>query len=134
MPLRPSVDQSPATAAKTRRSTVYLLRDTSTSPTDLRAALNPGYEHDHSFVFEDVTVEGTPALLCHGVIGHRRSPDWTSAVHTLTGRKPPVENRTSACALLLPVADGVFALTFGMGHLLLDQSRIAPGFVFCGCC
>ncbi|MER5727127.1 DUF6119 family protein [Streptomyces sp. NPDC002138] len=118
------------TAPKTRRSTLYLLRDTGTSPADLRAALNARYERDHSFVAEDVTAGDTPALLCHGVIGLHRPPDWTSAVHTLTGRKPSVENRTSACALLLPVADDVFALTFGMGHLLLDQSRISPGFGF----
>ncbi|MEU7018424.1 DUF6119 family protein [Streptomyces sp. NPDC046385] len=130
MPLGPPLTRSPATAPKTRRSTLYLLRDTGTSPADLRAALNARYERHHSFVVEDVTTGDTPALLCHGVIGHHRPPDWTSAVHTLTGRKPPVENRTSACALLLPVADDVFALTFGMGHLLLDQSRISPGFGF----
>ncbi|MFK0196180.1 DUF6119 family protein [Streptomyces lavendulae] len=130
MPLGPTITHSPATAPKTRRSTLYLLRDTGTSPADLRAALNARYERDHSFVVEDVRTGDTPALLCHGVIGHHRPPDWTSAVHTLTGRKPPVENRTSACALLLPVADDVFALTFGMGHLLLDQSRISPGFGF----
>ncbi|MEU6862804.1 DUF6119 family protein [Streptomyces sp. NPDC046876] len=128
MPLRPTVALSPATAHKTRRSTLYQLRDTGPSPADLRAALNARYERDHSFVVEDVTVGDAPALLCHGVIGQHRPPDWTSAVHALTGRKPPVENRTSAGVLLLPVAGDVFALTFGMGHLLLDQSRISPGF------
>ncbi|MFF7298720.1 DUF6119 family protein [Streptomyces sp. NPDC008265] len=130
MQLGPTLSHSPATASKTRRSTLYLLRDTGTSPADLRAALNARYERDYSFAVEDVMVGDAPALLCHGVIGHHRPPDWISAVHTLTGRKPPVENRTSACVLLLPVADDVFALTFGMGHLLLDQSRISPGFGF----
>ncbi|CAL9540969.1 hypothetical protein SUDANB120_04245 [Streptomyces sp. enrichment culture] len=124
----PVAPASTAAAPGTRRSTLYLLRDTGTSPAALRAALNARYERDHSFVVEEVTTAGTPALLCHGVIGARRPPDWTSAVQTLTGRKPAVENLTSACALLLPVADDVFALTFGMGHLLLDQSRISPGF------
>ncbi|MGW6937685.1 DUF6119 family protein [Streptomyces xanthophaeus] len=130
MPLGPTITHSPVTAPKTRRSTLYLLRDTGPSPADLRTALNARYERDHSFAVEDVTVGDSPALLCHGAIGHHRPPDWTSAVHTLTGRKPPVENRTSACVLLLPVADDVFALTFGMGHLLLDQTRISPGFGF----
>ncbi|MCH0538160.1 TIGR04141 family sporadically distributed protein [Streptomyces sp. MUM 203J] len=132
MSLGPTTDHSTATATatKTRRSTLYLLRDTGTSPEELRSALNPKYERDHSFVVEDVMIEDTPALLCHGVIGRHRPPDWTSSVHTLTGRKPPAENHTSACVLLLPVADDVFALTFGMGHLLLDQSRISPGFGF----
>ncbi|WP_370421865.1 DUF6119 family protein [Streptomyces sp. QH1-20] len=130
MPLGPTITHSPATAPKTRRSTLYLLRDMGPSPADLRAALNARYERDHSFTVEDVTIGDAPALLCHGVISHHRPPDWTSAVHTLTGRKPPVENRTSACALLLPIADDVFALTFGMGHLLLDQSWISPGFGF----
>ncbi|MEV6572226.1 DUF6119 family protein [Streptomyces sp. NPDC051577] len=130
MPLDPTITHSRATAPKTRRSTLYLLRDTGTSPSDLRAALNARYERDHSFVVEDVTIGDTPALLCHGVISRHRPPDWSSAVHTLTGLQPPIENRTSACALLLPVADDVFALTFGMGHLLLDQSRISPGFGF----
>ncbi|GLF94656.1 DUF6119 family protein [Streptomyces yaizuensis] len=130
MPLGPPAVHSPVTASKTRRSTLYLLRDTGTSPADLRAALNARYERDHAFVVEDVTTGNTPALLCHGVIGLHRPPDWISAVHTLTGRRPSVENHTSACALLLPVAGDVFALTFGMGHLLLDQSRISPGFGF----
>lgn len=43
---------------------------------------------------------------------------------------PVVENRTSAGALLVPVDGRGFALTFGMGHLLLDQSRVTPGFGF----
>ncbi|MGV9416354.1 DUF6119 family protein [Streptomyces sp. NPDC003674] len=130
MPLDPTRTHSPATPLKTRRSTLYLLRNTGASPADLRSALNGRYERDHSFVIEDVITAGTPALLCHGVIGRHRPPDWVSAVHVLTGHKRPVENRTSACVLLLPVADDVFALTFGMGHLLLDQSRISPGFGF----
>ncbi|MFD9722766.1 DUF6119 family protein [Streptomyces sp. NPDC059072] len=115
---------------KTRLSTVYLLQDTGGSPADLRAALNARYERDQGFAVEEVTTGNAPALLCHGVIGRHRPPDWASAVHALTGRKAAVENRTAACALLLPVAGEVFALTFGMGHLLLDQSRIAPGFGF----
>ncbi|MEU0718871.1 DUF6119 family protein [Streptomyces lavendulocolor] len=130
MSLDPTAFQASAAVPKTRRSTLYLLQDTGTSPADLRAALNARYERDHAFVVEEVTAGGTPALMCHGVIGRHRPPDWTSAVTTLTGRKPLVENRTSACALLLPVAGEVFALTFGMGHLLLDQSRISPGFGF----
>ncbi|MET9683956.1 DUF6119 family protein [Streptomyces coeruleorubidus] len=131
MTLGTTAARHPATTKpKTRRSTVYLLRDTGTSPADLRAALNARYQRDHAFVVEDVRIGVTPALLCHGVIGRHRPPDWTSAVSILTGRQPPVENRTSACALLLPVADEVFALTFGMGHLVLDQSRISPGFGF----
>lgn len=130
MPLGPTIPHSPVTAPRTRRNTLYLLRDTGPSPADLRTALNARYEHDHSFAVEDTTVGHAPALLCHGVIGHHRPPDWTSAVHTLTGRKPPVENRSSACVMLLPVADDVFALTFGMGHILLGQSRISPGFGF----
>lgn len=128
--LGPTTDQSSATAPKTRRSTLSLLRDTGASPSELRAALSPRYERDHSLAVEDVTIEGIPALLRHGVIGRRRPPDWTSAPHALTGRKPPVENRTPACAPLLPVADDAFALTFGRGHLLLGRSGISPGFGF----
>jgi uncharacterized protein (TIGR04141 family) len=115
---------------QTRRSTLYFLQDTGSTSADLRAALNLRYERDHGFVVEEVTTGGVPGVLCHGVIGRHRPPDWTAAVDTLTGRKPPVENRTSACALLLSIDGDVFALTFGMGHLLLEQSRISPGFGF----
>lgn len=120
----------PMAASRTRRSTLYLLQDTGTTSDDLRAALNLRYERDHGFVVEDVATGDAPGLLCHGVIGRHRPPDWTAAVDALTGRKPSVENRTSACALLLPVDGEVFALTFGMGHLLLEQARISPGFGF----
>ncbi|MCP3818383.1 TIGR04141 family sporadically distributed protein [Streptomyces sp. A3M-1-3] len=122
--------QAQTGTGRTRRSTVYLLQDTGTSSADLRAALNLRYERDHGFMVENVTAGGVPGLLCHGVIGRNRPPDWTAAVEILTERKPLVENRTAACALLLPVAGEVFALTFGMGHLLLEQSRISPGFGF----
>ncbi|WP_162930987.1 DUF6119 family protein [Streptomyces sporangiiformans] len=130
MPLTRDTAQPQHNTGHTRRSTIYLLQDTGTESADLRAALNLRYERDHGFAVEDVTTGGVPGLLCHGVIGRHRPPDWTAAVDTLTGRKPSVVNRTAACALLLPVDGEVFALTFGMGHLLLDQSRISPGFGF----
>lgn len=130
MTLTQDTAQPPTNTGRTRRSTVYLLQDTGTDSAGLREALNSRYERDHGFVVEDVTTGGVRGVLCHGGIGRNRPPDWAAAVDTLTGRKPDVQNRTAACALLLPVDGEVFALTFGMGHLLLEPSRISPGFGF----
>lgn len=110
----------------TRRSTVYLLQDVPASSDSLREALNLRYEEEHGFEIQDVSI----GLLYTGVIGQGRPPDWADAVRRLTDVSPVVENKTSAGALLVPVDGRVFALTFGMGHLLLDQSRITPGFGF----
>jgi uncharacterized protein (TIGR04141 family) len=123
---RPAGDAQP----HTRRSTVYLLQDVPSSSDSLREALNLKYKQEHGFEIQDVSIGLSPGLLYTGVIARGRPPEWVNAVRRLTDMSPGVENKTAAGVLLVPVDGKVFALTFGMGHLLLDQSHVTPGFGF----
>lgn len=118
------------TKPATRRSTVYLLQDDLSAKAPLRDALNLKYERDHGFEIQDVLVGTTPALLYAGVIGRDRPPEWADAVCRLTEACPAMENKTAAGVLVVPIETTVFAVAYGMGHLLLDQSRVVSGFGF----
>ena len=112
----------------TRRSTLYLVRETVGG--SLREVLNLRYAEDHDFEIRDVSIGSTYGLLYTGVINPDRPPDWADVVCRLTGVAPAVENRTAAGVLLVPVEGRIFALTYGMGHLLLDQGHVEAGFGF----
>ncbi|MFF0244855.1 DUF6119 family protein [Streptosporangium sandarakinum] len=115
---------------RTRRSTLYLLQDVSPAIDDLHEALNLKYEEEQGFKVQEVGIGDVPGLLYTGVIGKDRTPDWTETVYQLTGVRSEITNWTAAGVLLVPVDDAVFALTYGMGHLLLDFSHVVPGFGF----
>ncbi|MFJ2031682.1 DUF6119 family protein [Streptosporangium sp. NPDC087985] len=123
-----SIDEK--TAPRTRRSTLYLLQDIAAVPDDLHEALNLKYQEEHNFMIQEVGIGPVRGLLYTGVIGGGRPPEWVEAVHRLTAARPSVENRTAAGALLVPAEGKVFAITYGMGHLLLDPSHVTPGFGF----
>ncbi|WP_326640445.1 TIGR04141 family sporadically distributed protein [Streptosporangium sp. NBC_01755] len=117
-------------APLTRRATLHLLQDVEAAVADMREALNLKYEEEHDFTIKEVNVGSIEGLLYTGVIGGGRPPEWGEAVHLLTGVRPTVENRTAAGVLLIPVEGEVFAITYGMGHLLLDHSHVTSGFGF----
>lgn len=114
--------------ASTKRSTVHLLQYTTPTFEGMREALTPRYLDRPGFTVERVPIGGVEALLVYGVIDPGRPPEWTATVRALTGVRPDVANRTSSCALLVPVEDQVFALTYGMGHHLIAADYITPGF------
>lgn len=117
-------------ATATRRSTVHLLQDVEASHAGMRRGLDLRYQRDHGFDLREVTVDDAPALLYGGVIDRGRPPDWVAVVGGLTGVSPAVQNRSAAAALLVAVGDQVFAITYGLGHLLLAPGHDTPGFGF----
>ena len=117
-------------ATSTRRCTVHLLQDVEASHAGMRRGLDLRYQHDHNFGLHEVTVADAPALLYVGVIVRGQPPDWVAAVDRLTGLSPMVQSQTAAAALLVAVGGQVFALTYGLGHLLLAHGRDTPGFGF----
>ncbi len=121
----------PARAGKTpatRKSTLYRLRLPETSPDGLRAVVVKRYRERYGFAEEEVTVVGAPGLLVHGAIDRGAPADWCEVVGRLTGRQVAVGNRTASAALLLAVDGEAYALTYGLGHLLIDPGAIEPGF------
>ncbi|MEV5407462.1 DUF6119 family protein [Thermopolyspora sp. NPDC052614] len=123
-------DVAEANVPRTRRSTLYLLQGVEPDFDALHHALNLRYRDQHNFTIRQVAVGGTRCLLYSGVISGDRPPEWVDTVQRITSVRPDVHNRTAAGALLVPVDKEVFAITFGMGHLLLDHARVTPGFGF----
>lgn len=120
-------DVEPA-PARSKRMSLHLLQHIDPTFAGLSECPNPRYAEKHGFTIEEVTVGEVPALLYSGVIDSGRPPAWASTVAGLTGVRPPGTNRTAAAVLLIPVDGEVFALTYGMGHLLLAPGTTTPGF------
>ncbi|MCX9192854.1 hypothetical protein C3Y87_15810 [Carbonactinospora thermoautotrophica] len=121
----------PARAGRTRatrKSTLYRLRLPKASPDGLRAVVVKRYREQYGFAEEEVTVAGAPGLLVYGVIDRGAPADWCEAVGRLTGKQVALSNRTASAALLLAVDGEAYALTYGMGHLLIDPAAVEPGF------
>ncbi|WP_164181065.1 DUF6119 family protein [Streptomyces sp. 604F] len=114
--------------AAARRSTLYRLIDTEASRDGLEEALVKYYADNDSFTVTPTSIDGTPAITIWGVVGKKDRADWCATFKSLTGTEPTVANVAAAGAILVAVAGGPYAITYGMGHLLIDPARIDPGF------
>jgi uncharacterized protein (TIGR04141 family) len=74
-----------------------------------------------------VQVGGQSALLVQGSIDTPEAK-WSQTLSTYTGQSVSLGNSTAAALLLVPRANRVLALSYGMGWLLLDQSQVEQGF------
>lgn len=112
----------------TRRSSLYRLRVTGPPEQEVLRALVVGkYLDREGFTSHPVDHEGLVGLMVSGTIAPDGA-DWCRTLSRLTGRSILEENRTSLGLLLVRTAKAVYALTFGMGHLMIEPSRIDPGF------
>lgn len=96
--------------------------------TQLRSAIRSKYLESTDFVFTDCTVGSRQAAL---IVGHMITDraKWADSVGALVGNPVDAHNTTAAAVLLVPGDPGVtWALTYGMGFHLLEQSHIDPGF------
>jgi uncharacterized protein (TIGR04141 family) len=71
----------------------------------------------------NVRVGGIPGVLIAGQTPES-DVEWAKAVRSLTDIELPFQKTTAAAALLLPVDDDTYALTFGQGWRYLRESRI----------
>ncbi|MFE7033519.1 DUF6119 family protein [Streptomyces sp. NPDC057621] len=111
-----------------RRSTLYRLVDTPPTDDGLREALAEYYAENEDFTVESTQVDGAPAVAIWGIVGRKDQADWCSTFKSLTGKDAKVSNASAAGAILVGVPGGPYAVTYGMGHLLIDPSKIDPGF------
>ncbi len=84
----------------------------------------------YDFMAVDMTVGDRPALFVYGSIQNEQ-PGWLTHAHSLTGQVLTLANITSAGLLLLRLsddADVVYAVSWGMGHLIFDQGRTDHAF------
>ncbi len=113
--------------AETHKTTLYRLHETGDGLGQLRDVLAHRYLEKDGFAELPVTVGGVTGLLVHGTIS-RGVADWCAVVEKLTGAAVQEKNSTSAAVLLIEVGGVVYALSYGMGFLLVDPKFIDPGF------
>jgi uncharacterized protein (TIGR04141 family) len=112
----------------TRKSSLYRLR--LTGPPDqeaLRAFVVDKYLDRGGFTTRAVDHDGLPGLMVTGTIAPGTA-DWCRTLSRLTGLPVDEENRTSLGLLLVRTTTSVYALTFGMGYLMIEPGRIDPAF------
>ncbi|WP_120003575.1 DUF6119 family protein [Nesterenkonia muleiensis] len=114
--------------ATAQATTLYRLRHT----TNLEDAVKKKYRSDKAINTGSCKVGDRDAILIHGTIGADGPVKWASRVHQLTGVKVEPANTTAAGVLLLRLSDEkaapTWALCWGMGWLLLDQSLVDAAF------
>lgn len=115
---------APRKPAATAATTLYRL----TGLTSLRHAIRDKYLESTDFEFRECAVGERQSAL---VLGHitTEKAKWANTVNALIKDPVDAHNVTAAAVLLVPGDDGVtWALSYGMGFLLLDQSHVDPGF------
>ncbi|MFI9274025.1 DUF6119 family protein [Kitasatospora sp. NPDC052896] len=112
----------------TRKTSLYRLRSSGTvGEGELRAMVVPRYLEREGFHCHAVDHGVLQGLLVTGTIAPGPA-DWCAALASLSGLTVREENRTSAGLLLVRTDRAVYALSHGMGHLMIDPARIDPGF------
>ncbi|MEX3598474.1 DUF6119 family protein [Kocuria carniphila] len=113
---------------KAKATTLYRLRHS----TYLEDAVKKKYRDDRQVTTQPCKVGGRDAVLIYGEIGAGGPVKWASRVYQLTGSTVTISNTTAAGVLLLRLNDEndalIWALCWGMGWLLLDQSLVEGAF------
>jgi uncharacterized protein (TIGR04141 family) len=112
----------------TRKTSLYRLRSSGSPETEaMRSFVVPSYLQRDGFTSRAVDHDGVSGLLVSGTIAPGDA-DWCAPLGDLVGMPVAEQNRTSLALLLVRTDKAVYGLTFGMGHLMIDQARIDPGF------
>lgn len=111
-------------AAVSRRTTAYRMN----CPGSLEDCLAPEYDKRENTQTRTVTISNLSGLLVYGVVGRRGGAEWCSTVQGLTGVPITLQSEIASGVLLLQVEEKTYALTYGMGRVYLDPSKIEPGF------
>ncbi|MEV4497098.1 DUF6119 family protein [Micromonospora arborensis] len=112
----------------TYRTTLYRFNDVTPDARGLRSLLNHRYLGQNHFSQTETEVAGALALLVHGQVP-QESAGWCPAITSLTGDAVTVSYSSAGCALLIAVADEVYALTYGtLGRFMVNLDRADPAF------
>ncbi|MEU4369358.1 DUF6119 family protein [Micromonospora chersina] len=114
----------PRTPASSNQTTLYRLRREDGLP--LNEYVQEKY-FDRGFSPADVQLQEVSSLLVYGTVSKDRAA-WVEHAASLTGVSPEIGNTTSAGTLLLPYQEFIYALTWGMGFLILHPKHIDAGF------
>lgn len=112
----------------TRKTSLYRLRSGGpVAEEDLAAFVVPRYLDRDGFTVTTVDNEGVRGLRVTGTVAPGEA-DWCKPLAALIGQDVAEENRTSFGLLLVRTEIAVYGIAYGMGALMIDQSRIDPGF------
>jgi uncharacterized protein (TIGR04141 family) len=114
------------TNTSTYMTSLYRLGTPQTCP-DLSAYIAGRYQGRDGFVMRGFTYRGLTGLLVTGVVA-REQPGWAPFVESLTGLPVGLCSSAVSGVVLLRRDRTDYALSFGMGHYMIDSSRIDPGF------
>lgn len=109
----------------TRKTSLYRLTEDGTG--DLVSMIRPKYLDENGFPPRPVEQGPLRGLLVTGTLAPG-SADWCAVLSDLTGLAVSEENRTSLGLLIVRTERHVYALSHGMGHLMIEPARIDPGF------
>ncbi|SCF41422.1 DUF6119 family protein [Micromonospora saelicesensis] len=114
----------PRTPAPSNQTTLYRLRRE--EGLSLSDYVQEKYL-DRGFNPAEVQLIEVSSLLVYGAISKDRA-SWVEHAASLTGVSPEIGNTTSAGTLLVPYHEFIYALTWGMGFLILDPKYMDAGF------
>ncbi|GAA0425389.1 hypothetical protein Acor_78750 [Acrocarpospora corrugata] len=124
-PLAPKRVKKPPT---TRKTSVYRLRAGGPiEREDLRSFVLPRYLDREGFQACEFDQDGVVGLLLSGTIAPGQA-DWCEVLSALTGQLVAEENRTALAVVVVRTEQAIYGLTYGMGHMMIDPTRIDPGF------
>ncbi|WP_106399968.1 DUF6119 family protein [Actinocorallia populi] len=113
------------TKPETRKSTIYRLKPPPDG--DLCALVRAHYLEKEGFKARPFEREGVTGLLVTGTIVRDRAK-WCSTAEELTGLSVQEGNNSSAGLLLIPTQRAIYAISYGLGHHMLDSFYLDMGF------
>ncbi|MFE3659703.1 DUF6119 family protein [Streptomyces sp. NPDC059165] len=111
----------------THKASLYRIRTPEGPDLDLHTVVSEHYLSREGFKAAPFDHGGLQGLLVTGTIARGRSA-WCEVAESLTGLTAHEENRTAVGLLLVRTRRSVYALTYGMGHLMIESSRLDSGF------
>lgn len=117
--------RKPSRASKT---SLYKLQLRSSD--DLKLGIQQKYLDQHEFRTESVMIGQREGLLVYGVIANE-SPSWVKHAMSLTSTSISLRNQNSAGVVLVRLddeSDHCYALTWSMGHLVVNPIYVDDGF------
>ncbi|MEU6073461.1 DUF6119 family protein [Micromonospora sp. NPDC047074] len=111
----------------THKASLYRIRTPEGHDLDLRTIVAEHYLTRDGFKAAPFDHDGLQGLLVTGTIARGRT-NWCEVAESLTGLAVHEENRTAAGLLLVRTRRFVYALTYGMGHLMIESARLDSGF------
>jgi uncharacterized protein (TIGR04141 family) len=112
----------------TRKTSLYRLRHIGPlQEVDLGSYVMPKYVQRDAFAHSRVNHDGVDGFVIWGTIANGDAA-WCGPLGNVVGLPVAAQNQTALALLVLRTGKAVYALTSGLGHLMIDGSRIDPGF------